>query len=142
MDVREILFKAKRTDNGEWAEGSLLRLKSTDSEDGYRHYIIPPMTNGSWSRKNFALKFISPCMEVDARTVCQYTGLKDRNNEKIFEGDRVEIAREDEIFTVEWNPQTATIEMSTDTICVSFDNYYSYEVEVVGNIYNNETGKD
>lgn len=58
--MREILFKAKRTDNGEWVEGNLLKLKTDRVNINYMYYIIPEITNGSWCKQNFALKFISP----------------------------------------------------------------------------------
>ena len=41
--MREILFKAKQIDNGEWIEGSLIDL---DIDSGYC-YIVQPYENGS-----------------------------------------------------------------------------------------------
>ncbi len=139
--VNMILYKAKRMDTAEWVEGNLLKLKCDDSENGYMYYIIPEVTNGSWCKSNAALKFISPCFEVDSDTICQYIGLDDKNIRKIFEGDIVKIDGEDEEFTIGWDAACAMFDMNSETLCANFDNYYSYEVEVIGNIHNKENEK-
>ena len=71
--VREILFKAKRIDNGEWVEGYCVKgtkfpsviFTNIDSE-------IPECFDFE---------------EIDENTICQYTGLTDKNGNKIWEND-------------------------------------------------------
>lgn len=65
--MREILFKAKRLDNGEWVAGDLLHTGDVDTV------------------------LISDCysqlFRCDGNTICQYTGLTDKNDKKIWEND-------------------------------------------------------
>lgn len=68
--MREILFKAKRWSDGKWVYGDLNHLQDS--------VIIHWYNNGC-----------RVADEVDPSTVCQYTGLTDKNGKKIFDGDVV-----------------------------------------------------
>ena len=74
--MREILFKAKRVDNGEWVEGLLWKKKYND---GNRIFI------SCFPDKDDNEEVYVVCPE----TVSQFTGLHDTNGKRIFEGDIV-----------------------------------------------------
>ena len=116
--MREILFKAKRKDNGEWVEGDA---------------IHEPIGMSIRHEKNG----MSVRVPVDPETLCQYTGLTDKNGKKIWENDILELPGEDGYFVCEWQEDTARFVLNGEGLTVDFDNYWSYEVEVIGNIFDN-----
>lgn len=130
--MREILFKAKRLSDGAWVEGYLVKYPSAiQVGDCSPWYIqVPPVDpDDTGGRYN-----------VDPSTVCQYTGLKDKNGKRIFEGDNVYDPHENSIYTVEWNENNAIFQMAHDWRRRSVET--AYYCEIIGNIYDGEGGND
>lgn len=100
--TREILFKGKRIDNGEWVEGfysqlPIYSLAATVAARGnlcaedLSDFIIVNKTkqHPCFSDGNPLQVFETEQFEVEPSTVCQYTGLTDKNGQKIWENDIV-----------------------------------------------------
>lgn len=80
--MREILFKAKRIDNGEWITGYYFRANHHWHNHGIHEdwLITNAIQNGGWC--NVCSKYA-----IDRNTLCRYTGLTDKNGNKIWEND-------------------------------------------------------
>lgn len=121
---REILFRGKRLDSGEWVYGDLLHGSSTR---------IGRLT----APKQY------PLAEVDPDTVGQYTGLTDKNGTKIFEGDMVNTCWDgvnDEPGIVRFRDAAYQVDLVADEKNGQYLDFYhdiDSQLEVIGNIHDN-----
>lgn len=103
--MREILFKAKRIDNGKWVEGYYCKWLKGERIVTYSEKetdcIITWMSNGGMSR-----------YEVDPETICRFTGLYDKNGKKIWEND-----------IVNHNGEYAPVKFGRYCSCFDYGNY-------------------
>lgn len=128
--MREILFKAKRIDNGKWAEGCLVIDHSRSSLFEYR---MRPVESGAL--------YAPP---INPETICQFTGLCDKNGKRIWENDIVFVTDENDcsgqistgigdvifiegMWYIDGRPQEGLYDINK-----------VFQIEVIGNAFDNQ----
>ena len=133
--MREILFRGKRKDNGEWVEGYYAR-KGVD-KDTFKHFICVMTFNVNGN--TYSSMFYLTDIEVIPETVGQYTGLTDKNGTKIFEGDILSAHLDDgypeneTMLEVVWHNNGWY--GKNGKFFDDFDNGFEKYFEVIGNIH-------
>ena len=131
--MREILFRGKQVDNGEWVEGDI--HKNTEFSKAHIH------PNGERVRS----------FDVLPETVGQYTGLTDKNGRKIFEGDIIICKKEICGNFIDSCVEIGFVEMKHGAFGLHRkQGYYrpfkdwleDYEYEIIGNIHDNPELKE
>ncbi len=155
---REILLKAKRKDNGEWVEGSLLKCEKN-------YYICknPYQCMDSYSSLCGQEYGFRGFRLIDNETICQDTGLTDKNGKKIWENDITKLVlsdREVRYFKVsfkkvarkvlchpDFDDDVAKVELNS--ICFEWNGYELFpciddkgisdvfKMEIIGNTFDN-----
>ena len=122
------LFKAKRIDNNEWVEGYYVKCRG-------KHYILQAYNENGYDER----WELSDWIEINSETLCEFTGLCDKNGNKIFENDildywengkenikqRLKVFYENGQFVV-------------DHYAINLLNSRNMSSEIIGNIFDNK----
>lgn len=114
--MREIEFRAKKKCDNEWAKG----------------FVEYSKIRGEWliEDKNYCW------YKVYEETIGQYTGLKDKNGKKIFEGDIMSISPISPKYEIKWDNEQQRFCFWNDGWIAGFNGFIT-SYEVIGNIYDN-----
>lgn len=130
------LFRAKRLDNGEWVQGCYIYDIDRDSSESLNEFAhrIQPL---------YAHAYAEP---VNQSTICQCTGLKDKNGNLIWENDIVAywdsystesgLAEADCIGKVVWDDETISFQVTNRLSAESYE-VLGDECSVIGNVFDN-----
>lgn len=133
------LFKAKRIDNGEWVIGSL--VLSDDADEEYKAIIIPSVNSNMFTRESYNEDLgFENWYKVDQSTICQCTGLKDKNGKLIWENDitlRTSVTGTHKgkiIYSSDGSFCQKNFETTFENLLIHSESYF----EVIGNIFDNK----
>ena len=121
MLKRDIVFRGKSIDNGEWVEGTI-------------HF------NGKYILSNKHRNNYHEWVEIIPETVGQYTGMADKNGTNIFEGDivRESFKGHGRIYHVFWDDDYFAFRAKGEDITYQLDEIAPSHCEVIGNIHDNK----
>lgn len=118
--MRTIKFRGKRIDNGQWVYGKNIQFQI----DGTDRVCISENASQRW---------------LDPDTVGQFTGLYDKNDKEIYEGDIISLnPRNSRTLKVYWNDRMCNFLLVNDDTVIDMYKDDENHYKVIGNIYDNK----
>ena len=133
---REVAFRGKRCSDGKWVYGFYVESKTSwRGHKPHKSWIVQDaISNGGFFN-------VLGRYAVKDDTVGQFTGLRDKNSKRVFEGDVVHVVWQDPMFC-KWHERTVLVEFKYGRFTVyqskPFEHSDKRYFEVIGNIYDNQ----
>lgn len=135
-NMREILFRAKRIDNGEWVYGYYLQRMNNQGQVIDSFIVVDAYEQIRYGQRHIYSILGKESYRVDHKTAGQFTNRTDKNGKAIFEGDVLSVGRT--IFVCYWDDGNLEFALRNDKESIGMAYMTVHYAEVIGNIYDNE----
>jgi hypothetical protein len=127
--MHKILFRGKRIDNDEWAEGLLIVIPTDRDKKDSQYYIITEI-----DFRDTVYDVWKYAYEVYPETVGQFTNMTDENDKRLFDGDIVRC--DDGVYVCHWDAGNCEFGIFNEHRSLGLAYVFPY-IEIIGNVHDN-----